>query len=101
MHQIANKSKAIALATFAVASGFSLPALAIDLQPGDATAPPPGLRSIQLSYLNAERVGASNARLDQNQVQFRYTQAFEVNKQPASLCFIFTQAPVEMIHLGL
>ena len=83
MHQLAKKSKAIALAAFAVASGFSLPALAIDLQPGDATAPPPGLRSVQLSYLNAERVGASNARLDQNQVQFRYTQAFEVNKQPA------------------
>jgi hypothetical protein len=85
MHQIAKKSKAIALATFAVASGFSMPAWAIDLQPGDATAPPPGLRSVQLSYLNAERVGASNARINQNQVQFRYTQAFEVNKQPALL----------------
>ena len=83
MHQIAKKSKAIALATFAVASGFSMSALAIDLQPGDATAPPPGLRSVQLSYLNAERVGASNARIDQTQVQFRYTQAFEVNNQPA------------------
>jgi hypothetical protein len=66
-----------------MATGLSLPASAIDLQPGDATAPPPGLRSIQLSYLNAERVGASNARIDQTQVQFRYTQAFEVNKQPA------------------
>ncbi|QWD89596.1 transporter [Polynucleobacter sp. MWH-CaK5] len=83
MHQLAKKSKAIALATFAVASGFSMSSWAIDLQPGDATAPPPGLRSVQLSYLNAERVGASNARIDQNQVQFRYTQAFEVNKQPA------------------
>jgi hypothetical protein len=66
-----------------MATGFSLPASAIDLQPGDATAPPPGLRSVQLSYLNAERVGANNARIDQTQVQFRYTQAFEVNKQPA------------------
>ncbi len=83
MHQTAKKSKAIALATFAVASGFSMSALAIDLQPGDATAPPPGLRSVQLSYLNAERVGASNARIDQTQVQFRYTQTFEVNNKPA------------------
>jgi hypothetical protein len=66
-----------------MATGSSLPASAIDLQPGDATAPPPGLRSVQLSYLNAERVGANNARIDQTQVQFRYTQAFEVNKQPA------------------
>jgi hypothetical protein len=66
-----------------MAAGFSMSAWAIDLQPGDATAPPPGLRSVQLSYLNAERVGASNARVDQTQVQFRYTQAFEVNKQPA------------------
>jgi hypothetical protein len=83
MHQIAKKSKAASLATFAIGAGFSISALAIDLQPGDATAPPPGLRSVQLSYLNAERVGASNARVDQTQVQFRYTQAFEVNKQPA------------------
>lgn len=83
MLQIAKKSKAASLAIFAIGAGFSISALAIDLQPGDATAPPPGLRSVQLSYLNAERVGASNARIDQTQVQFRYTQAFEVNKQPA------------------
>jgi hypothetical protein len=70
-------------------SGFSMSASAIDLQPGDATAPPPGLRSVQLSYLNAERVGASNAKLDQTQVQFRYTQAFELNQQPA-LFFLHT-----------
>jgi hypothetical protein len=38
---------------------------------------------VQLSYLNAERVGASNARMDQNQIQFRYTQAFELNQKPA------------------
>ena len=77
------KPKAISLAIFAMASGFSLSAWAIDLQPGDATAPPPSLRSVQLSYLNAERVGANNARVDQSQVQFRYVQAFEVNQQPA------------------
>jgi hypothetical protein len=77
------KPKVISLATFAMATGFSMSAWAIDLQPGDATAPPPGLRSVQLSYLNAERVGARNARIDQTQVQFRYIQAFEVNKQPA------------------
>ncbi len=71
------------LAILIMATGLSLPASAIDLQPGDATAPPPGLRSIQLSYLNAERVGASNARIDQTQVQFRYTQAFELNHKPA------------------
>jgi len=71
------------LAILIMATGLSLPASAIDLQPGDATAPPPGLRSIQLSYLNAERVGASNARIDQTQVQFRYTQAFELNNRPA------------------
>jgi hypothetical protein len=77
------KPKVISLATFVMAIGFSMSALAIDLQPGDATAPPPGLRSVQLSYLNAERVGASNAKMNQNQVQFRYTQAFELNQQPA------------------
>jgi hypothetical protein len=77
------KPKAISLTTFAIAAGFSMSAWAIDLQPGDATAPPPGLRSVQFSYLNAERVGANNARIDQTQVQFRYTQAFEMNKQPA------------------
>ena len=83
MHQLTKKPTVISLAAFLMATGFSMSAWAIDLQPGDATAPPPGLRSIQLSYLNAERVGASNARIDQTQVQFRYTQAFEVNKQPA------------------
>ena len=75
--------KAISLLTFAVVAGFSMSSWAIDLQPGDATAPPPGLRSVQLSYLNAERVGASNARIDQTQVQFRYIQSFELNNQPA------------------
>ena len=75
--------KAISLLTFAVVASFSMSSWAIDLQPGDATAPPPGLRSIQLSYLNAERIGASNARIDQTQVQFRYIQSFELNNQPA------------------
>jgi hypothetical protein len=75
--------KAISLLTFAVVASFSMSSWAIDLQPGDATAPPPGLRSVQLSYLNAERVGASNARIDQTQVQFRYIQSFELNNQPA------------------
>ena len=83
MRRLAIKPKVSSLATLIMAVGFSMPAWAIDLQPGDATAPPPGLRSVQLSYLNAERVGANNARLDQTQVQFRYVQAFEVNKQPA------------------
>ena len=85
MQQSALKPKAISLATFLIAAGFSMSAWAIDLQPGDATAPPPGLRSVQLSYLNAERVGANNAKLDQTQIQFRYVQAFELNNQPALL----------------
>lgn len=83
MLQLVKKPTVISLAAFLMATGFSMSTWAIDLQPGDATAPPPGLRSVQLSYLNAERVGASNARIDQTQVQFRYVQAFEVNKQPA------------------
>jgi hypothetical protein len=83
MLQLVKKPTVISLAAFLMAAAFSMSAWAIDLQPGDATAPPPGLRSVQLSYLNAERVGASNARVDQTQVQFRYTQAFEVNNQPA------------------
>jgi hypothetical protein len=83
MLKLIKKPTVISLAAFLMAAGFSMSAWAIDLQPGDATAPPPGLRSVQLSYLNAERVGASNARVDQTQVQFRYTQAFEVNNQPA------------------
>jgi hypothetical protein len=82
MQRSASKPQAILLAIFAVASGFSLSAWAIDLQPGDATAPPPGLRSVQLSYLNAERVGASNARVNQTQVHFRYVHAFDLNQQP-------------------
>ncbi len=77
------KLKFLSFAISLMATGFSVSALAIDLQPGDATAPPPGLRSVQLSYLNVERVGANNAKLDQTQAQFRYTQAFEVNQQPA------------------
>lgn len=83
MLQLVKKPTVISLAAFLMATGFSMSAWAIDLQPGDATAPPPGLRSVQLSYLNAERVGANNARVDQTQVQFRYTQAFELNQQPA------------------
>jgi hypothetical protein len=89
MQRSALKPQSISLAIFLMTSGFSMSASAIDLQPGDATAPPPGLRSVQLSYLNAERVGASNAKLDQTQVQFRYTQAFELNQQPA-LFFLHT-----------
>ena len=83
MLQLVKKPTVISLAGFLMATGFSMSAWSIDLQPGDATAPPPGLRSVQLSYLNAERVGANNARVDQTQVQFRYTQAFELNQQPA------------------
>ena len=83
MQRSALKPQAISLAIFLMANGFSMSASAIDLQPGDATAPPPGLRSVQLSYLNAERVGASNSKLDQTQVQFRYMQSFELNQQPA------------------
>ena len=83
MRRLAIKPKVSSLATLIMAVGFSMPAWAIDLQPGDATAPPPGLRSVQLSYLSAERVGARNAKIDQTQVQFRYVQAFEVNQQPA------------------
>ena len=83
MRRLAIKPKVSSLTTLIMAVGFSIPAWAIDLQPGDATAPPPGLRSVQLSYLNAERVGARNAKIDQTQVQFRYVQAFEVNQQPA------------------
>ena len=83
MRRLAIKPKVSSLATLIMAVGFSTPAWAIDLQPGDATAPPPGLRSVQISYLNAERVGARNAKIDQTQVQFRYVQAFEVNQQPA------------------
>jgi hypothetical protein len=83
MRRLAIKPKVSFFATLIMATGFSMPAWAIDLQPGDATAPPPGLRSVQLSYLNAERVGARNAKIDQTQVQFRYVQAFEVNQQPA------------------
>ena len=83
MNLLDKKPKLTSIATFLVATGFSMSSWAIDLQPGDATAPPPGLRSVQLSYMNAERVGASNAKMDQNQVQFRYTQAFELNHQPA------------------
>lgn len=71
MLKLIKKPTVISLAAFLMAAGFSMSAWAIDLQPGDATAPPPGLRSVQLSYLNAERVGASNARVDQTQVQFR------------------------------
>jgi hypothetical protein len=82
MQRSALKPKAISLVTFAVAAGFSMSSWAIDLQPGDATAPPPGLRSVQLSYLNAERVGASNARVNQTQVHFRYVHAFDLNQQP-------------------
>jgi hypothetical protein len=85
MLRSALKPQAISLAIFAMTTGFSMSAWAIDLQPGDATAPPPGLRSVQLSYLNAERVGANNAKLDQTQVQFRYIQSFELNNQPALL----------------
>ena len=83
MRRLAIKPKVSFFATLIMATGFSMPAWAIDLQPGDATAPPPGLRSVQLSYLNAERVGARNTKIDQTQVQFRYVQAFEVNQQPA------------------
>lgn len=83
MRRLAIKPKVSSLTTLIMAVGFSIPAWAIDLQPGDATAPPPGLRSVQLSYLSAERVGARNAKIDQTQVQFRYVQAFEVNQQPA------------------
>jgi hypothetical protein len=82
MQRSALKPKAISLVTFAVAAGFSMSSWAIDLQPGDATAPPPGLRSVQLSYLNAGRVGASNARVNQTQVHFRYVHAFDLNQQP-------------------
>jgi len=37
--------KAISLLTFAMVAGFSMSSWAIDLQPGDATAPPSGLRA--------------------------------------------------------
>jgi len=85
-------------------SSFYSPALyAIDLQPGDITAPPPGINLIQLSYVSSQRGDAyqakqkvSNAtKLVSNQFQLRYTHTFETADLPS---VVYVQTPMGYVH---
>ena len=73
-------------------------ASAIDLQPGDITAPKPDIQLFQISYLNYEK-GAyylnnqkalPNTKLNSEQVLVRYGHSFELNHLPA---FAYVQTP--------
>jgi len=75
---------------------------AIDLQPGDVTAPKPDVQLIQVSYLNYEK-GAyyanqqkvyPNTKIDSEQILVRYGRSFEISQLPA---FAYVQAPTGSI----
>jgi hypothetical protein len=85
-------------------SSFYSPALyAIDLQPGDITAPPPGINLIQLSYVSSQRGDAyqakqkvsNNTKLISKQFQLRYTHTFETADLPS---VVYVQTPMGYVH---
>ncbi len=71
---------------------------AIDLQPGDVTAPKIDIQVLQISYLNYEKgayylnnqKASPNTKLDSEQILVRYGRSFEINQLPA---FAYVQAP--------
>lgn len=80
-------------AVFAICLGaaVSRPAQAIDLQPEDAVAPPPGLQSVQFGYTYSERgsyyskgsKAAGDNQLDLSQFHVRLAGSFEWSGRPS------------------
>ena len=77
-------------------------AWAIDLQPGDVTAPKPDIQIMQVSYWNSEK-GAyysnnqtlyPNTKINTEQVLVRYGRSFELGSLPT---FVYIQAPTGSI----
>lgn len=75
---------------------------AIDLQPGDVTAPQPDTQIMQVSYWNSEK-GAyyinnqnfyPNTKINSEQMLFRYGHSFDIDHSPA---FAYIQAPTGSI----
>ena len=83
--------------------GFSVSVSAIDLQPGDITAPPPGLNFIQVNYQLSKRGDfyASNqkisddTKLTSSQFQLRYTHTFETADLPS---VVYVQTPMGYVQ---
>ena len=82
---------------------FSQHAYAIDLQPGDITAPPPGLNFIQVNYQLSKRgdLYAANkkisdaTKLTSSQFQVRYTHTFETATMPS---VVYVQTPMGYVQ---
>lgn len=82
---------------------FSQTAHAIDLQPGDITAPPPGLNFIQVNYQLSKRgdLYAANqkisdaTKLTSSQFQVRYTHTFETATMPS---VVYLQTPMGYVQ---
>jgi hypothetical protein len=91
-------TKKIAPLLLALCTGLPLPALAIDLAPGDVQAPQPGLRMFQFSYRDSQREDyyvrgrklPGDLRANATEVQLRFGAAFEMANKPA---FVYVQVP--------
>lgn len=90
---------------FMVAIALPAHAFAIDLQPGDAVAPPPNLNVVQVTYLASSRGDwysngskvSDQTKLDSNQFQFRYSHTFETADMPS---VFYVQTPIGYSHPG-
>jgi hypothetical protein len=79
------------------------PAQAIDLQPGEIAAPPPGMSFVQLNFMHSERGDlyaanqkVSNAtKLVSNQFQLRYIHTFETADLPS---VVYVQTPLGQVQ---
>jgi hypothetical protein len=88
---------------FVVASLYSPAIYAIDLQPGEIAAPPPGINLIQLNVISSQRGDAYQAKqkvsdatkLVSNQFQLRYIHTFETADLPS---VVYVQTPLGYVH---
>lgn len=86
-----------------IVGSFSQNAHAIDLQPGDITAPPPGLNFIQANYQLSKRGDlyaanqklSSTTKLTSRQFQLRYTHTFETADLPS---VVYVQTPMGYVQ---
>jgi hypothetical protein len=82
---------------------FSTALFAIDLQPGEIAAPPPGMNLIQLNVVSSQRGDAYQAKqkvsdatkLVSNQFQLRYIHTFKTADLPS---VVYVQTPLGYVH---
>lgn len=88
---------------FLSAAFFAIPAHAIDLQPGEIKAPPPGLNVAMVSYQISDRgdfyasgnVASNATQIKASQLQLRYSHTFLTGALPS---VVYVQTPIGYTH---